>query len=1042
MMLRLTLLHLMSDLRLGFFNSQGCNSKKFDILTSQIPSDFDLLVIAETWNCDEPLRRQHPFFVISSIPRHQSRTHNSGGLMLLCSPKFKPFITATDASHHHISFTIFNTSFSAFYLPPSLNLSSFTSTFKSALSFGSQIFLGDINVRFGKIVGDSTIVDRPRYEFISRFRLMNNLILHKPSNIVPIRDHLLTTPSFCPSYEYIPHPTIRSDHSVMHITFPQLSSPGNPSFTIPKFILTPLQFCGARTQLREDYNSAAPPPNFLMYLLRYQSQERLVKLSRQDRLDLVNFADEVICSSLLNLCHGTLGTYPATPPNTSLRSPRPPGTISTPLDAIRYFKSSQRSLRTFVNSRDTNLTPMEDGIRHFQEVYTSLPDSFEDQPPVLPTSIPDLETLLAFSTANVKEAIRKYPSQKSGGLDGIQIKLLKYLVNSNLPLHLSHLFSLCVVTGVTPSRWNESLITPIPKIPEATSITDMRPVSLTIMFRRLFEVLTHRLIQKSDPIFADIHPLQGGFVRHLGPPHQALIAHESAIRTETPAIHIFFDFKTAYDRVNICLLLEKLKYRSCPQYLQSIFHHLFTPQSSRLALNGNISESFQRQCGLFQGSILAPLLFNIFIDDLLDSVIRRDVYVLNPMPFPPLLLFADDIKGYATEVDEAQELVDCVGKWALENEMTLNIKKCGVIGLAEGEWLVLNGKELPVVSEYKYLGFPFSADGILVEKFVDNMIGKAKRTLSFLKATSCGWSELIKLTVYKIFVRSMTEYGLPFLWSYSRNMANKISEKFWSKIESIQDTFIDWIFPSKSPAKSRIINRSILGLPPLSVRAQSAALTFHHRLQNLKPRTSINILMALLDDHPIPWQKSKLSLARSLRQCLPYRGFLKEKEEDEDLTLKRYCRRLEVSALNPPNYKLPSYIIPSCRFKGYSYDRILRIPDPHLRNFCIKWRRNVWFFGDQSRRNCIITDTQGPHRFDRGCIDRCRYLDYWLTVDVLEKNEIETKFMIDKVKRFNGVGNYCIMDFLLNKRKYRLVEMLFDVMEMLAPLVDEDPIPG
>lgn len=312
--LLIMILSMSRDLKLCFFNSQGCSNDKFDLLCRQIPDTFDLIIIAETWNSNAIVRQSHPFYLHSSIPRTQSRTHDSGGLMVLISPHLRQYITATYSSSHHIAFTINNTSFAAFYLPPtSVSLEDFKDTFNLAKQQCSpQVYLGDLNVRFGKLVGDECVIEPNRIKFLHQFRVENNLCYHSPSNCAPRRDHLYTTPNLSPSYLYLPHPTVRSDHDVMHVTFHNFfqldSSP--PPFIIPKFRRSLLTVEGNQALLCQFYNQVAPPKEFCRFWVSKNGQEKIVQMSEEERRELVEQIESIIMSCLEATLHQVLGTYP------------------------------------------------------------------------------------------------------------------------------------------------------------------------------------------------------------------------------------------------------------------------------------------------------------------------------------------------------------------------------------------------------------------------------------------------------------------------------------------------------------------------------------------------------------------------------------------------------------------------------------------------------------------------------------------------------------------------------------------------------------
>ena len=116
----------------------------------------------------------------------------------------------------------------------------------------------------------------------------------------------------------------------------------------------------------------------------------------------------------------------------------------------------------------------------------------------------------------------------------------------------------------------------------------------------------------------------------------------------------FIDLKMAYDAVPIPLLLQKLESRKVTMGVLSLIASLFLDCSSRVVVNGALSQPFQRQRGLFQGSVLSPFLFNIFINDLalqLDQSARWD-------PAPHSLLFADDIKIHHNTSHQFQKMLN------------------------------------------------------------------------------------------------------------------------------------------------------------------------------------------------------------------------------------------------------------------------------------------------------------------------------------------------------------------------------------------------
>src|SRR6202040_1823157 len=134
--------------------------------------------------------------------------------------------------------------------------------------------------------------------------------------------------------------------------------------------------------------------------------------------------------------------------------------------------------------------------------------------------------------------------------------------------------------------------------------------------RRVFESLILQFIY-SDKALNEFSPYQAGFRPGYNTITQLWLTQASVYHPTDPrSIHIFLDLEKAYDRVPIPRLLDKLKLRNTPTPLIQIVDSLFSQCYSQLIVNAAIGPTFRRSVGLFQGSILSPWLFNVYIDDL------------------------------------------------------------------------------------------------------------------------------------------------------------------------------------------------------------------------------------------------------------------------------------------------------------------------------------------------------------------------------------------------------------------------------------------
>src|SRR5271170_5517985 len=138
---------------------------------------------------------------------------------------------------------------------------------------------------------------------------------------------------------------------------------------------------------------------------------------------------------------------------------------------------------------------------------------------------------------------------------------------------------------------------------------------------------------------------------------------------ERKKIYIFLDFSKAFDKVPHKLLLKKLEAYGIEKDLISLIHSFLSDRTQKVVIDGLASDSVQVSSGVPQGSVLGPLLFLIYINDLPDKIKSK------------CRLFADDSLIYRkilTELDylKLQQDLDKVFDWCKKWHMKLNLDKC------------------------------------------------------------------------------------------------------------------------------------------------------------------------------------------------------------------------------------------------------------------------------------------------------------------------------------------------------------------------------
>ena len=222
---------------------------------------------------------------------------------------------------------------------------------------------------------------------------------------------------------------------------------------------------------------------------------------------------------------------------------------------------------------------------------------------------------------------------------------------------------------------------------------------------------------------------------------------------------LYLDFQKAFDKVPHKRLMGKVRSHGIIGEVADWIEDWLTGRKQRVVINGSASPWRDVTSGVPQGSVLGPLLFIIYINDLDQGLLSR------------ISKFADDTKvginaKDVSEVKQGQDDLKKIGKWSQDWQMPFNLEKCKVMHVGQGnskERYELLGKELKTCDEEKDLGVVITSDlkssrqCIEAEKKAQKVLGYIKRQFTTRKAETI-------LTLYRALVRPHLEYAVQF-WS-------------------------------------------------------------------------------------------------------------------------------------------------------------------------------------------------------------------------------------------------------------------------------------
>ena len=384
--------------------------------------------------------------------------------------------------------------------------------------------------------------------------------------------------------------------------------------------------------------------------------------------------------------------------------------------------------------------------------------------------------------------LRKVKPSKAPGPDGISGQILKNCASA-LSFPLSLLFNISYHHGSLPEDWRSAHIVPIHKKGKKDDIENYRPVSLTSLVMKIFEKCVHTEI--FEICKSHITPTQHGFLPERSCVTQMIdytniLTLNLNLKSQTDVI--YFDFSKAFDSVNHDIILDKLKNKfGINGHLLKFILNYLKDRKQRVVLDGKFSSFSSVQSGVPQGSILGPLLFVLFINDIIHVVDKNS----------KILLYADDMKVFReilTQDDQyiLQADIDALVKWSIQNKMKFHPNKCKVLKCSlkkrNSNLFVYNmlGSALQVTDSEKDLGVIVSSN-MKFNKHHSAILCKGSQKLGLLRRT-CSFSNSLshRKTLYLAIVRSQFEHCSP-IW---RPVKTSQTEKF----EALQKRGVKWIF--------------------------------------------------------------------------------------------------------------------------------------------------------------------------------------------------------------------------------------------------------
>ena len=371
---------------------------------------------------------------------------------------------------------------------------------------------------------------------------------------------------------------------------------------------------------------------------------------------------------------------------------------------------------------------------------------------------------IQLSTNDIVSLICKLNPNKATGSDDISAQML-LLCGDTVALPLKIIFCNILDTGIYPNAWKLANVTPIHKKEDKQLIKNYRPISLLPICSKIFEKIIFDRLYNFLTVNDLITKNQSGFRPGDSTTNQLIdlidTIHKSFDATPTLEVRaVFMDISKAFDKVWHSGLIFKLKQNGVSGSLLKLFENYLSNRKQRVVLNGRAASPDVIKSGVPQGSVLGPLLFLVYINDL-------EVNIKSQIRF-----FADDtmlysiVKDPITSSNELNEDLKNIRRWAHQWKMQFNpdpTKQATEVIFSQKYKppihppLFFNGNVVCKVNEHKHLGLVLD-EKLSFKSHIDEKINKTKKTIGMIKYLNKYLPLKTLILMYKSLVRPHFDY--------------------------------------------------------------------------------------------------------------------------------------------------------------------------------------------------------------------------------------------------------------------------------------------
>ena len=366
---------------------------------------------------------------------------------------------------------------------------------------------------------------------------------------------------------------------------------------------------------------------------------------------------------------------------------------------------------------------------------------------------------------------------KASNINMFSTKILKSISNT-ISVPLANIINKSLNSAIFPDSLKIAQVTPIHKEDKKTNLNNYRPISILPIFSKILEKVAYEQLYKYFESNSYLVNSQFGFRRNKSTTHAIMNFLEylyNNLDESKLILSVFLDFRKAFDSVDHKILLSKLQIYGIRGQALDWFQSYLINRKQFVRINGFDSDLKLVPCGVPQGSILGPLLFLIYINDI--------TMCSNLFKY---ILYADDStlstcinrKELVENVETVNiELIN-VYHWLCANKITINKTKTKFMIFSYNKNIMINdivigNNRISETDFTKFLGLHI--DNHLTFKYhIDEISKKISKSVGLLYKLSNFFPNNILKIIYSSLIHPYLIYGIEAWHSTSKNYTNKI----------------------------------------------------------------------------------------------------------------------------------------------------------------------------------------------------------------------------------------------------------------------------